>query len=92
MQCARNPLESLETTLFRAPVRTISVHRMDGTTRNSRVISEMLGTPVLGNYLPAKLGQFAQLFQSKLADSSVVNEIDFTGGSSRTCQVTFLTP
>jgi hypothetical protein len=37
----------------------------------------MLATPVMGNYLPGSLGQYARLFEGKVSVADTVDRISF---------------
>ena len=64
--------------------------------RSARIIPEVLVSPVLGNYLPGSLSQFAAVFRPGENPSYYVDRLVFDGpGStsySSSCQVEILRP
>ncbi len=94
MKCGYSTSGRLRKLLFRVPAVFMSVHEADGSTRSARVIPEVLVAPVLGNYLPANLAQFAAVFQSDDVPNYSVDHVAFEdsgrGAYSSTCQVELL--
>ena len=82
MNCGSSWGERVEKTLFRGPLVFMTTHQRNGTTRQDRVIPEMLATPVLGNYLPGSLRQYAQLFESGVSSADIVDRIWFEDSES----------
>ena len=82
--------------LRRDPSAFISVREQSGATRSARVIPEMLVFPVLGNYLPGNLAQFAELFQAGVDRDYSVSQIQFANFGSvtyaPTCEAELLRP
>ena len=79
LNCGYSTLGKVMKGLARVPGTSIVVHANDGSTRTARVIPDMLGAPVMGNYLPADLEQFAAVFQAEGAPKFSVDRIAFTG-------------
>jgi hypothetical protein len=96
MKCDYSVKGRLQKLLFRIPSVFISVHETSGITRTARVIPAVLASPVLGNYLPGALSQFAALFQPGVDPGYSVDRILFQGpGTSSytsTCEVETLRP
>jgi hypothetical protein len=77
MNCGSSWEARMERTLFRGPLVFMTIRQANGAVRRDRVIPEMLATPVLGNYLPGRLVQYAQLFESKVSGADSVDRISF---------------
>jgi hypothetical protein len=96
IECKPNVTSGLVKLLFRPPEIFMSVRSNKGNPRQSRVIPDMLGEPILGNFLPGDLEQFSRLFQSLPKDPDIVEEINLSGSglglNASTCQGSFLSP
>jgi hypothetical protein len=88
MNCDSGLKRQIEKTLFRGPLVFMNIHRANGTQRRDRVIPVMLATPVLGNYLPGSLRQYARLFEGKVSGADIVDQISID--HSRNCSVELL--
>ena len=62
MNCGQSIRGRIQRLLFRVPDVSVVVHETGGITRSARIIPEVLVSPVLGNYLPGNLSQFAAVF------------------------------
>ena len=84
MNCRYSLSGSLRKLLFRSPAVTMIVYRPGSAARRARVIPDVLVSPVLGNYLPANLGEFAALFDPGVTPGTSVDHIRFAhnGGQS----------
>ena len=96
MKCGYSTRGRLEKLLFRVPGVFMSVYETGGVTRSARIIPEVLVSPVLGNYLPGTLSQFAAVFQPGVDPAYSVDQIVFessgTTSYSPTCEVEILRP
>ncbi len=87
MNCGASWKQRVEKTLFRGPLFFMTTHQANGVARRDRVIPAMLATPVMGNYLPGTLGQYARLFEGKVADADIVDLISLEDSN---CEVELL--
>lgn len=78
LRCANSLTGKIRKLLFRMAQTEMRIGSEAGAVRSARIIPEMLGTPVMGTYLPATLAQFAAVFQPNGA-SPAVREIAFGG-------------
>ena len=96
MKCGHSIRGRLQKLLFRVPGVFMSVHETGGVTRSARIIPEVLVSPVMGNYLPGDLEQFAAVFQSDNDQGYSVDQLVFESSGaasySRTCEVELLRP
>jgi hypothetical protein len=95
MKCGYSVSGSLRKLVARVPPVTMTVHETGGEARPARrIIPEVLVSPVLGNYLPGNLAQFAKLFESGTNPGYSVNRIEFGGDGASAytsaCEVEFL--
>jgi hypothetical protein len=74
----------------------MSVHDASGLTRSARIIPAVLVSPVLGNYLPGTLSQFAAVFQGDADRKYSIDQIQIEDSGraaySPTCEVEILRP
>ena len=69
------------------PSVTLSVRQTDGTMGDERrIIPEVLVSPVLGNYLPANLTQFATLLDPVIKPDYSVDVLKFGGSGAASYQ------
>jgi hypothetical protein len=96
MRCGYSTTGQILKLLLRNPSAFISVREKSGATRSARVIPEMLVSPVLGNYLPGNLAQWADLFQASGDRGYSVSQIQFEDFGSvayaPTCEAELLRP
>jgi len=96
LKCRYSTRGQVRKLFFRNPEVFISVSEKSGTTRSARVIPEVLVTPVLGNYLPGNLAQFAALFGTGVDRGYYVSQILFEDSGSAayasTCEAEVLRP
>lgn len=96
MKCGYSASGRLRKFLFRLPSTFMTVHEAGGSTRSARVIPEVLVAPVLGNYLPSNLAQFAAVFQRATNPDYSVDHLALEnagrGSFASTCQVELLRP
>jgi hypothetical protein len=96
MKCSYSVSGRLRKLLFRLPSVLMSVHEADGSTRSARVIPEVLVAPVLGNYLPKNLAQFAAVFRRDANPDYSVDHVSLEDAGrasyASTCQVELLQP
>lgn len=94
MQCDYTTKGKMLKLLFRIPPASMNVHETGGVSRSARIIPGVFTAPVLGNYLPRSLAQFAVLFQPGGAPEQRVDSIQFEAGSAyaSTCAVDLLRP
>jgi hypothetical protein len=77
LHCGYSTWGKLRSLLLRSPGEFISVREDGGAIRQARVISGQLVSPVMGNYLPGNLAQFAEVFGTSLDRRYYVNRIQF---------------
>jgi hypothetical protein len=77
LNCNSDWKQRVESTLFRGPLVFMTTFSANGQARRDRVIPGMLATPVMGNYLPGSLGQYARLFEGKVSVADTVDRISF---------------
>lgn len=96
MKCGYSTSGRLRKLLFRVPSIFMTVHEAGGSTRSARVMPEVLVAPVLGNYLPSNLAQFAAVFQPDTAPDYSVDHVALEdaghGSFASTCQAELLQP
>jgi hypothetical protein len=96
MRCGYSTTGQILKLLLRDPSAFISVREKSGAIRSTRVIPEMLVSPVLGNYLPGNLAQWADLFQASSDRGYSVSQIQFEDFGSvayaPTCEAELLRP
>jgi hypothetical protein len=96
INCGYSTRGQVQKLFFRNPEVLISVREKGGATRSARVIPEVLVTPVLGNYLPGNLAQFAALFGTGVDRGYYVSQILFEDSGSAayasTCEAEVLRP
>jgi hypothetical protein len=94
MNCAQSVRGSLQRSMFRVPTVSANIHESGGVNRSGRIIPEVLVSPVLGNYLPGTLTQFAAVFSPDGNPSYSVDRITFEGPGiasySSSCEVEIL--
>jgi hypothetical protein len=94
MNCGQSIRGRIRRLFFRLSDVSSVVHETGGITRSARIIPDMLVSPVLGNYMPGTLSQFAAVFHPGVDPAYAVDRISFEGpGSasySSTCQVEIL--
>ena len=78
LRCANSLTGKIRKLLFRMAQTEMRIGSEAGAVRSARIIPEMLGTPVMGTYLPATLAQFAAVFQPNGAIPAV-REFAFGG-------------
>ena len=80
MKCDYSPSGVMQKLFARSDVVTMSVHEAGGLVRQAhRVIPDLLVSPVLGNYLPENLAQFAAIFQADTNPAYSVDRVSFGG-------------
>jgi len=96
MKCNHSLRGQIERLFFRVPKVSTWIHESNGDVREQRIIPEVLISPVLGNYIPYTLQQFAQVFNSVVDPSYSVDQITIGGPGSEsyspTCEVALLRP
>lgn len=97
MECDYSPSGVIKKLFARSDIVTMSVHEKGGVTRNpQRVIPDLFVSPVLGNYLPKNLEQFAAIFQSDTNPTYSVDRIYFGGAGvsayASVCETELLRP
>ncbi len=96
MNCPPSIRGRFQRLLFRPKSVYVTVHETGRVTRSARIIPDVLVSPVLGNYLPGTLSQFAAVFQPGENPAYSVDQMVFDGpGSasySSSCQVEILRP
>jgi len=94
MDCGQSIRGRLQRLLFRVPSVSAIAYEMGGIARSGRIIPEVLVSPVLGNYLPGSLAQFAEVFRPDGKPAYAVDRIAFEGPGiasySSSCQVEIL--
>jgi hypothetical protein len=95
MKCGYSASGSMRKLLARVPPVTMSVHEAGGEVRQARrILPEVLVSPVLGNYLPGNLAQFAAVFEPGANPGYSVDRVEFGGDGATsyasTCEVEFL--
>jgi hypothetical protein len=95
MKCGYSASGSIRKLLARVPPVTMSVHETGGQLRDARrIIPDVLVSPVLGNYLPGNLAQFAAVLEPGTNPGYSVDRLDFGGDGATsyasTCEVEFL--
>jgi hypothetical protein len=82
--------------LLRAPSVFISIRQQSGAARTARVVPDVLVSPVMGNYLPGDLAQYAELFREGGDRGYSVSRIQFadfgTAAFAPVCEVELLRP
>jgi hypothetical protein len=96
MTCGESIRGRVQKLLLRAENVYVTARDTGGVVRSARIIPEVLVSPVLGNYLPGSLSQFAAVFRPGENPSYYVDQLVFDGpGStaySSSCQVEILRP
>lgn len=96
MKCSHSTRGRLQALLFRIPRVNVTVHETGGVVRSARIIPEVLVSPVLGNYWPGKLSQFAAVFKPGFDQGYSVDQILFSDDGSASyspsCEVEILRP
>ena len=77
-RCGHSLTGKIRLLLFRVAATEMRVNYETGIVRRARIIPEMLGSPVMGTYLPATLAEFAAVFQPN-GEIAAVREIAFGG-------------
>jgi hypothetical protein len=94
LECGQSIRGWLQRLLFRVPSVSAIIYETGGVARSGRIIPEVLVSPVLGNYLPDSLAQFAELFRPDGRPAYAVDRIAFEGPGiasySSNCQVEIL--
>jgi hypothetical protein len=94
MSCHLNTKGRLQKLLFRVPGVDMVEKTCSGAREPRRVLIDVLSSPVMGNFLPDKLADFAALF-SGATPACAVNALAFEAGIgsySDRCEVEFLRP
>ena len=96
VNCRQSTRGRMQRLLFRAPSVSIATHETGGSTRSGRILPDVLVSPVLGNYLPGNLSQFAALFRPGVNPGYSVDQLAFEGPGSKSysssCEVEILRP
>ena len=96
MACGTSAAGTLRKLLFRIPEVAMEVEGPTGDDKSFRIVLEVLTSPVLGNYLPASLAEFASVLDPAANLTPTVRKLTFAGAGvssySPICQVEFLVP
>lgn len=93
-KCNYSVKGKLQSFLYRDPSVFMIVHGTDGYNRSARLIPEVISSPVMGNFLPNNLPQFAAVFYPGAALGYSVDNVMFVSSEneaySPTCEVEIL--
>ena len=96
MACAPSIEGKIRKWLYRVPPVYMTTQAKDQASRTARVIPDLLVSPVMGNYLPDGLSQFAAVFRDGNQPEQVVTRLRLHGSGSRSysavCEVDLLRP
>jgi hypothetical protein len=96
LRCGTSMEGRLRKLFFQVPPVFLAAHDGGGAREPGRIVPAVLTAPVLGNYLPASLSQFAAVFQPYSVPGYVVERLTFTGPGTASyaspCEAEFLRP
>ena len=96
MKCDYRFRGDFEKLFFGIPEVTVSVHQTNGVIRQGRILPEVLVSPVMGNYLPGSLAQFAAILGPAAHPGYAVDSLRFEGPGATafrpSCEVELLHP